>query len=145
MPEAATVGFSYAFTSPPMAMPLCSPDPGKMPGSRGSDLCLLPQGEPGRAQPLQQGTAWENLGELIHAVRETWRDLGSALSCRPCQRPAELSLGCGVWEQQAACFLLDPANGGAAVSLKAFGVGISLGSQPWEQRVLPGTRVLRLG
>lgn len=99
----------------------------------------------GRAWPLQQGTAWENLGELIHTVRETWRGLGSALSCRPCQRPAELSLGCGVWEQQAACFLLGPANGGAAVSLKAFGVGISLGSQPWEQRVLPGTRVLSLG
>lgn len=123
MPEAATVGFSYAFTSPPMAMPLCSPDPGKMPGSRGSDLCLLPQGEPGLSSRAL-------LGRTDPQVRETWRGLGSALSCRPCQRPAELSLGCGVWEQQAACFLLGPANGGAAVSLKAFGGAFPSGVSP---------------
>lgn len=138
MPEAATVGFSYAFTSPPMAMPLCTPDPGKMPGSRGSDLCCCHRES--LASPA--GHCLGELGRTDPQVRETWRGLGSALSC---QRPAELSLGCGVWEQQAACFLLGPANGGAAVSLKAFGVGISLGSQPWEQRVLPGTRVLSLG
>lgn len=63
MPEAATVGFSYAFTSPSMAMPLCSPDPGKMPGSRGSDLCLLPQGEPGLLSWLTS-PAGHCLGEL---------------------------------------------------------------------------------